>query len=108
MAKAAMDKMRQDRNPPPSPMKSKPSKNQMAKSQGGSKLADPDAAGKLPDLVNTKKSDWGKLPPKMAEALTKAQHEPVSDEYRESIDMYYRVIAERAKKSQEAPTKAQP
>ena len=33
----------------------------MAKSQGGSKLADPDAAGKLPDLVNTKKSDWGKL-----------------------------------------------
>ena len=107
MAKSAMDRMRQDRNPPPSPFNNKPPKvgQMMAESKGGA--GDPTAGplGRTPELVTLKKGDWGKLPPKLAEDLAKAQHETVASEYREAIETYYRVISERSKGTKETPPK---
>ena len=45
-----------------------------------------------------KTGDWGKLPKKVAEELTQAQRESVPGEYRNQIETYYRVIAEKSKK----------
>jgi hypothetical protein len=42
--------------------------------------------------------EWGKLPKQMAEQLTRGQSEGVAAEYRQQVETYYRVIAERAKK----------
>jgi hypothetical protein len=109
MAKAAMDQMRQERNPKPSPMTGKPMKtSQLAKSTGGAASPEGDPPGKVGELVALKKGDWGKLPPKMAEDLAKAQKETLPAEYREAIEAYYRVVAERSKKTSVAPVKAQP
>ena len=41
---------------------------------------------------------WGKLPKKVAEQLSQGQREAVAGEYRNQVETYYRVIAERAKK----------
>ena len=41
---------------------------------------------------------WGKLRSKSAEDLTKGRSEAVSEEYRRSVETYFRVLAERAKK----------
>ena len=41
---------------------------------------------------------WGKLRSKSAEDLTKGRSEAVSEEYRKSVETYFRVLAERAKK----------
>ncbi len=41
---------------------------------------------------------WGKLRNKSAEDLTKGRSEAVSEEYRKSVETYFRVLAERAKK----------
>ena len=51
----------------------------------------PDAATTLPN------GEWGKLPKKLAEELTQGQRENVAGEYREQIETYYRVIAEKSK-----------
>ena len=40
----------------------------------------------------------GKLPPKLAEDLSKAKTETVPGEYREAVETYYRVIAEKSRK----------
>ena len=66
---------------------------------GGAGSPTGDPLGKIPELATLKKGDWGTLPPKLAEDLTKAQGEAIPDEYRQAIEMYYRVIAEKSKKA---------
>ena len=46
----------------------------------------------------TVKADWGKLPKKVAEELSQGQRETIAGEYRNQVETYYRVIAERSKK----------
>ena len=45
-----------------------------------------------------KKGDWGRLPKKLAEQLSKGQSEAIPADYREAIETYYRVVAEKSKK----------
>ncbi len=54
--------------------------------------------GALPDARTARSGDWGKLPKQMAEQLSQGQREGVAGEYRNQVETYYRVIAERAKK----------
>jgi hypothetical protein len=53
--------------------------------------------GVLPQNVVLKPGDWGKLPPRLARDLMEAQRESVGGEYRNMIETYFRVIAERAR-----------
>lgn len=46
----------------------------------------------------TENANWGKLRNKSAEDTNAARGEAVSEEYRQSIEAYFRVLAERAKK----------
>lgn len=101
MAQGMMASMRQGRSSKPSPMPGMPSPEgePMEKSLGGAKL---DAAGpsqgQAPELQALQKGDWGKLPKKLAEQLSKGQTETIPAEYREAVATYYRVIAEKSKK----------
>ena len=67
-----------------------------AKSQGGSQ-SEGGAHGALGEAKN-KAGDWGKLPKQMAEQLTQGQQEGIAGEYRNQVETYYRVIAEKSKK----------
>ncbi len=72
---------------------------QQAKSMGGAKAQAGNLKhGVLPDVKLTQAGDWGRLPKKVAEQLSQGQREGVSGEYRNQVETYYRVIAERAKK----------
>ena len=53
--------------------------------------------GELPTLEEMKKADWAKLPPKIARDLLEGSRENVSPEYRQAIEHYFRIIAERAR-----------
>ena len=44
-----------------------------------------------------KRGEWGKLPKKLADQLTKGQQEAVAGDYRQAVETYYKVIAEKAK-----------
>lgn len=44
------------------------------------------------------REDWAKLPPRLARELREARREAVSDEYRASIETYFKVLAERNRK----------
>jgi hypothetical protein len=44
-----------------------------------------------------KRGEWGKLPKQLADQLTKGQQEAVAGDYREAVETYYKVIAEKAK-----------
>jgi hypothetical protein len=52
----------------------------------------------LPGKDGLKRGDWGRLPKKVAEDLSRGQGEQISPEYRRPIEAYYRAIGERAKK----------
>lgn len=68
-------------------------------SEKGSKLdGAPQSQGAVPELAELKKGGWGKLPPKLAEDINKGISLPISEEYREAVETYYRVIAEKSKK----------
>ena len=43
-------------------------------------------------------ADWGKLREQAADDLTKGRKEVVSEEYRKSVETYFRVLAERARR----------
>lgn len=43
-------------------------------------------------------ANWGKLRSKSAEDLTNGRREAISEEYRKSVEAYFKVLAERAKK----------
>lgn len=65
--------------------------------------APPSATSPMTDfnvaLVNrTENADWGKLRNKSAEDLSKGQTQGVSEEYRKSVETYFKVLAERARK----------
>ncbi|MBI2479761.1 MAG: hypothetical protein HYV60_14345, partial [Planctomycetia bacterium] len=42
--------------------------------------------------------DWGKLREQAADELTKGRKEAISEEYRKSVETYFRVLAERARR----------
>ena len=51
----------------------------------------------LPGAKEGKTEDWGKLPKKVAEELSQGQRENVAGEYRNQVETYYRVIAEKSR-----------
>ena len=76
----------------------------MALGEGGSESSDNSSnAAQISEFsvmsVNRDEATtWGKLRNKSAEDLTKGRSEAVSEEYRKSVETYFRVLAERAKK----------
>jgi len=70
----------------------------MEKSLGGAGTPQPTPAGPPPDAQPLKKGDWGKLPKQIAEQLTKGQADSIPDEYRQAVETYYRVVAEKSRK----------
>jgi hypothetical protein len=99
-AQAAADSMRQSRSENSSQQPgSLLSASQSDKSLGGAKAESSAMNAKnLPDANGLKRGDWGKLPKKLAEQLTKGSQESVAGEYRQAVETYYRVIAEKTKK----------
>jgi hypothetical protein len=99
-AQAAAAAMRASRAQKPSENSADPTDDgpEQAVSRTGSKAqADAKAHGKLADAKN-KAGEWGKLPKKVAEQLSRGQNENVAGEYRNQVETYYRVIAEKSKK----------
>jgi hypothetical protein len=74
------------------------SESKSAKSEGGA-TAQGDAADFKLDATTAglRKGDWGKLPKKLADQLTKGQLEAIAGDYRLAVETYYKVIAEKAK-----------
>jgi hypothetical protein len=74
------------------------SQSQTAKSEGGA-AAQADARDYKLDVnaQGLRRGEWGKLPKKMADQLTKGQQEAVAGDYRQAVEAYYKVIAEKAK-----------
>ena len=100
-AQAAQAQMRAQRSQSvsPTPAGFTPQGDQQEKSEGGTLAQAPaQGYGAVPDAKNLRAGEWGKLPKKMAEQLTKGQQEGIAPEYRGQVQTYYRVIAERAKK----------
>jgi hypothetical protein len=100
-AQAAQASMRQARSPQGQSGAGKGPEvatGQSAKSEGGAAAQ----AGQLDGNVQAtakslKRGEWGKLPKKLADQLTKGQQEAVAGDYRQAVETYYRVIAEKAK-----------
>ena len=98
-ANAAAVRSSRSGSPADQPGSTMASGTQQAFSKGGARAnGDPMAHGAMPNLKPAQAGDWGKLPKKVAEQLSQGQRENVSPEYRNQIETYYRVIAERAKK----------
>lgn len=76
----------------------------MAMSEGGAESSEnPSATGTLEDFTvlavnRAENTNWGKLRNKSAEDLTNGKSEAISEEYRKSVETYFRVLAERARK----------
>ena len=49
-------------------------------------------------VARDEEGEWGKLREQAAEDLTKGRREKVSEEYRKSVETYFRVLAERARR----------
>jgi hypothetical protein len=101
-AQAAAAAMRASRSQPPSDQQNSATAKGglQAVSKGGAQAnaPAPGAGGALPQAGLANSGDWGKLPKKMADQLSQGQQETVAPEYRNQVETYYRVIAERAKK----------
>jgi hypothetical protein len=99
-AQAAQQAMAQSRSQEvsPAPNSMKAQGDQQAKSMVGAKAQGDDAGyGATGDAKGLKQGEWGKLPKQMAEQLNRGQNEAVAAEYRNQVETYYRVIAEKAK-----------
>ena len=76
----------------------------MALGQGGTESSDaysdagPPAEFGIVPVNRTELTNWGKLRKKSAEDLTKGKSEAISEEYRRSVETYFRVLGERSKK----------
>jgi len=92
---AAMRAQRQGGNVPGQP----PPSTQPGTGDGAEMVATDGEPGELPYLQAMKAADWAKLPPKVAQGLLEAQREGTAAEYRAMVETYFRVIAERAKKT---------
>ncbi len=99
MAQSKMASMRQSRSTKPALMPGIPGPfDPKEKSEKGAKLDGmPPSTGQPPELTAMKRGDWGKLPKKLADQLTRGQAEELPADYREAIETYYRVVAERSK-----------
>lgn len=100
-AAAAAAEMRGQRSESasPTPGEDTPQSAMLAKSQGGARVdGEPGERALLQGELAMKGGQWGKLPKKVAEELSQGQRESVAGEYRQQIETYYRVIAEKAKK----------
>ena len=53
----------------------------------------------LPQLPGMQNVNWAKLPPKVAQGLIEARRETVAAEYRNQVDAYFRVIADKAREA---------
>lgn len=58
----------------------------------------PETGRLLPENLRLLKGDWGKLRKLSATDLMNAQKEAVSEDYREMVNTYFRVISQKAKK----------
>jgi hypothetical protein len=99
MAQSAMAGMRKGRATKPSPLPGMPPpSSEMEESEVGAKLdlAGP-PTGPVPEAAVMKKGEWGMLPKKLAEQLTRGRTDDISDEYRDAVETYYRVIAEKSR-----------
>ena len=99
MAQSKMASMRQSRSTKPALMPGIPGPfDPKEKSEKGAKFDGmPPSQGQPPELTAMKRGDWGKLPKKLAEQLSRGSAEDLPADYREAIETYYRVVAERAK-----------
>jgi len=101
-AQAAQQAMAQARSQNVSPSPSSLPKAEGSESeksmQGAMAQAGDLPYGATPDAKGLKAGEWGRLPKQMAEQLSRGQNEAVAAEYRNQVETYYRVIAERAKK----------
>ena len=76
----------------------------LALGEGGTESAEnPSPTGAMTDfevisVSRDENTEWGKLRGKSAEDLTTGRSEAVSEEYRKSVETYFRVLAERARK----------
>jgi hypothetical protein len=57
----------------------------------------------LPTVDRSELGDWGRLRKQSAEDVTEAAREGIPAEYRQQVETYFRVIAERARQRQQAP-----
>lgn len=55
------------------------------------------AKGMLPGEVARDGGDWGRLPPKVAQGLAEGQREGVAGEFRQQVELYFKVVAEKAR-----------
>jgi hypothetical protein len=69
-----------------------------ALSKGGVQSADGTGPRATLAEAKNKAGEWGKLPKQMAEELTQGRQEGIAGEYRNQVETYYRVIAEKSKK----------
>jgi len=71
---------------------------QGTQSEGDPALTGPMDEFEVAAINRSEKVNWGKLRSKSAEDLTNGRSEGVPKEYRKSVEAYFRVLAERAKK----------
>ena len=77
------------------------SQSQQEKSEGGATAQGGPLDYKLgATSQGLRRGEWGKLPKKLADQLTKGQQEAVAGDYRQAVETYYKVIAEKAKQQQ--------
>jgi hypothetical protein len=75
-----------------------PSLAEALESADGAALVDPSLSDFFAVPVNRdEEKDWGQLRGKSAEDLTEGRREAVSAAYRQRVEVYFRVIAERAR-----------
>ncbi len=100
-AKAAAAAMRASRSPKPAENQGDPTNDdgpeQQVSRSGAQAQAPGKAYGKLQDAKG-KAGEWGKLPKQVAEQLSRGKNENVAGEYRNQVETYYKVIAEKSKK----------
>jgi hypothetical protein len=71
---------------------------QQEKSEGGATAQGGPLAYRLTAEANgLKRGEWGRLPKQLADQLTKGQQEAIAGDYRQAVETYYKVIAEKAK-----------
>ncbi len=71
----------------------------LAAKESKSEFSDPSTPSQfeLTEVNRNENKDWGKLRNKSATELTRGRSEAVAEEYRKSVEAYFRVLAERAR-----------
>ncbi|MEX0742014.1 MAG: hypothetical protein WD079_04395, partial [Phycisphaeraceae bacterium] len=71
--------------------------------EGGTVVSQAKAYQALPETSRDGDDDWGALPPQLARDLVEGRRETISGEYREMVETYFRVIAERSRQQEASP-----